>query len=689
MFRLDSPISDIGRLAKVMSRRLKKVGLETVQDLLFYLPFRYEDLSRLQPISDVQLGTVASIRGRLELIKSFRSPVKRMVVTEAVIADASGQIKAIWFNQPYLTKVLRPGIELFLAGKVENPYYTKQITNPAYELAREDAPTHTGRIVPVYSVTSDISQKQLRTLTRAVMPLAYEVKEWLPAAVLEKYGYPLVSQALASIHFPSDLVEAERARERFKFDEVFLLQLQLEQLRRAARSAKSPVIGFREEETKKFVSTLPFALTDDQRKVAWQVLQDLNQPVPMSRLVQGEVGSGKTVTAAIAMYNAALNGYQSAIMAPTEILASQHYKTLTKLLPGLKVALFTGSIQSVSGNDSGKIGRRKLLNMIKDGTVNLVIGTQALIQDDAVFAKLGLAVVDEQHRFGVAQRKLLTAKSGLPGFTPHLLSMTATPIPRTLALSWYSDLDLSEIRHLPKGRKKIATKLVLENDRDKTYEFVRDQIKQGRQVYVICPLIDVSDKLGVKAVTAEKQALEKVFPEFKVGLLHGRLKSADKDSVMATFKSGQYHILVATSVIEVGVDVPNATVMMIEGAERFGLSQLHQIRGRVGRGDHQSYCYVFPSESAPSTMARLTAFVGCQDGFELSQKDLELRGPGEMYGTLQSGLPELRLTEFTDFKTIKRAQDEARSILDSDPELLGLTELRSRVEALNRKVHLE
>lgn len=686
MLKLDSPIGDLGRLAKAMSKRLKKLGLETCEDLLFYFPFRYEDLSVLKPIAELELGTVASLRGRIEVIKNFRSPVKRMMVTEAVISDPSGQIKAIWFNQPYLTKVLKQGLEVFLAGKIESPYYTKQVTNPSYEMAGTGAPTHTGRIVPIYSLTSDLSQKQLRAVAKTVIPLSYEVKDWLPERILSKYELPAIGPALRSIHFPASMVEAEKARERLKFDEVFLIQLQLHQLRHFAKVEKAPEIKFQEAETKAFVAGLPFPLTDDQRKSAWQILQDMGSGRPMNRLLQGEVGSGKTVTGAIAVYNTALNGFQSLLMAPTEILAKQHFLTAQKFLPSLKVCLLTHSEQVVS--DSGKITRAKLLNRIRLADVDLVIGTHALIQEDVSCGKLGLAIVDEQHRFGVQQRKILTQKNNL-GLTPHLLSMTATPIPRTLALTWYSDLDLSEIRQLPKGRKAIVTQVVAENQRARTYELVREQIAAGRQAYVICPLIDHSDKLGVKAVTVEKTALEKVFPEFKIGLLHGRLKSADKEDVMAKFKAGEYQVLVATSVIEVGVDVPNASVMMIEGAERFGLSQLHQIRGRVGRGEHQSYCYLFPSETAPTTLARLAALATCQDGFELAQKDLELRGPGELYGTRQSGLPELKLTEFDDYVTIKKAQSEAKELIDADPGLDSVPFLKDKISSALSKVHLE
>lgn len=690
MISLESPIADLGRLAKNLSKRLKKIGLETCEDLLFYFPFRYEDLSELKPIGQLELNTVASIKGRLELIRNFRSPVKRMLVTEAMISDDSGQIKAIWFNQPFLTKVLKQGQEVYLAGKIENPYYTLQITNPSYEIARSSAPTHVARIVPVYSLTEDISQKQLRAVVKMALPLTYEVKEWLPDSILQRYNFLNISGALREIHFPSSIKEAEQARDRLKFDEVFLIQLQLQKLRAALKNNQAPVIEFREEETKKFVSSLPFPLTEDQRRAAWEILKDLTSGKPMNRLLQGEVGSGKTITAAIAACNCALTGYQTVLMAPTEILAKQHFITLKSFLPQMRLALLTRADHLVlKDNQENKITKAKLIKEIREGKFDLIVGTHALIQEKVGFAKLGLAIIDEQHRFGVAQRKILMSKSGLVAAVPHLLSMTATPIPRTLALTWCSDLDLSEIRQLPKGRKKVVTRVVVENQRTQTYDFIRQQIKQGRQAYVICPLIDLSDKLGVKAVTAEEAVLEKVFPEFKIGLMHGRLQSSAKEEVMSKFKSGECQILLSTSVVEVGVDVPNAAVMMIEGAERFGLSQLHQIRGRVGRGEHQSYCFLFPSESAPNTLTRLNALAVCQDGFELAKMDLELRGPGELYGIRQSGLPELQLADFNDYQTIKKAQEEAQRLLAVDPELSGKPVLAEKIARMVAKIHLE
>lgn len=691
MINLETPIKELYRVGKVTAKRLGKLGISTAKDLLFYFPFRYDDFSNICPINQLILGNTYTIKGRIELIKNIRSPRKRMFITEALISDQTGKIKSIWFNQPYLTKNLLTGTEIFLSGKLEIYNYSKHFNNPVYEIVKEGLDqTHTARIVPIYSLTSNLTQKQIRFLTKLALPLANQIPDWLPQSIKEKYNFINLNQALSHIHFPDNLAKLNQARERLKFDELFLIQLQIQSLRNELEKNKAPQIIFQKEETKKLVDSLPFTLTADQKKTAWQILQDTQKIRPMNRLVEGDVGSGKTIVAVIAMFNAVLSGFQSVYMAPTEILAKQHFNNISQLLKNSKINVGLLTRSDWRMNSTEKTTKKDLINQIKKGAVDLIIGTHALIQEKIKFNKLGLAIIDEQHRFGVEQRKLLKEKSCSKNFIPHLLSMTATPIPRSLALTLYGDLDLSIISQMPKGRKKIITKIVGSLNRPKAYNFVLEEIKKGRQVFVICPLIDPSDKLGVKSVTEEYERLKnKIFPKLNIAMLHGKLKSAEKEEIMQKFLAKKTDLLVSTSVIEVGIDVPNATIMMIEGAERFGLAQLHQFRGRVGRGEQQSYCLLFPTDDSLATISRLKALENCQNGFELAQKDLELRGPGEIYGTKQSGLPELKIASLTDYKTITIAQEEAKMLLAEDPELHQYPLLKNKIEAFTKIVHLE
>ena len=688
MYPLNTPIENLTRVGKTTAGRLKKMGIFNVLDLLYYFPFRYDDFSQLVKIKELVPNQIVSIKGKIILINNRRSHRKRMVITEALIEDGTGTIKVIWFNQPFLTKNLKVGDEIFLSGKVEFDNLGLQFISPAYEKITGQESLNTAKIVPVYPLTSNLTQKQLRFLINMALQSVKLIPEWLPADILAKQKLISLGLALKQVHFPKDFTNLEKARSRLKFDELFLIALQNQLLRQYLFQNSAPQIKFKEKEIKKFVNNLDFQLTADQKKAAWQILLDLEQVKPMNRLLEGDVGSGKTIVAALAILNVALNSYQAVLMAPTEILAKQHYNSLIKFFKNfkIKIALLTHSEKIL--NQEENLSKIEVLDKIKNGEIDLIIGTHALIQDEVEYKNLGLIIVDEQHRFGVEQRKKIKDKNKGQKL-PHFLSMTATPIPRSLALILYGGLDLSMIKEMPKGRKKIITRLISEQNRFKAYQFIRQEIKSGRQVFVICPLIDPSDKLGVKSVTEEFKKLDKeVFPDLKIGLLHGKLKAKEKEGIMKEFKANKIKILVSTSVIEVGIDIPNATIMMIEGAERFGLAQLHQFRGRVGRGEYQSYCFLFTANGAPKTLERLEALVKSNDGFALAEYDLQFRGPGEVYGTRQSGLPDLQIATLNDLELINLTKQEAKEFLENN-NLADFPLLKAKLAEVKMINHLE
>lgn len=700
MLQLTSPISDLSRVGKTTAKYLQKLGLAQAQDLLFYMPFRYDDLRETKLIKDLKAGETVTIIGTIELIQNKRSARQRKYLTEALISDESETIKVIWFNQPFLTRNLKAGDKISLAGKVSDSYGQLSLISPVYEKIYSEDLIHTKGLIPNYHLSAGLSQKQLRFLIKQTLPLAKQVPDWLPERVRKNLKLLTLSEALAQAHFPKNPNEAQAASLRLNFSDLFLRQLKAESIKSQLKARQAPQIKFQEAATKKFVAGLPFRLTDDQRRSAWEILNDLEKNQAMSRLLEGDVGSGKTLVAALALFNTALNNYQGVIMVPTEILASQHFKSLAKLLGSfnVKIGLLTRghkniNYQSESINSSlkGKAKNEAITKEILNNS-DIIIGTHALIQESLEFRQLGLVVVDEQHRFGVVERHKIIS-SGTKDLTPHFLSMTATPIPRSLALAIYGDLDLSIIKQLPANRKTIITKIVREEDRRKSYEFIKQQVASGRQVFVICPLIDESDKSGYKSVKAEYERLDKeIFPDLPVGLLHGRLKSEEKERVMANFLEQKTKILVATSVIEVGVDVPNATIMIIEGAERFGLAQLHQFRGRVGRGEHQSYCFLFPSdeeEMNEKSSKRLEALTKYSDGLSLAKVDLKLRGAGDIYGASQSGWPEIKIATLFDYELIKKAKDEAEKIITEDPELKTYPLLKEKLGQWENNVHLE
>lgn len=683
---LASLLKELPRVGAATTRDFKTMGVRTARDLLFHIPFRHEDFSRVIPAAQLKINEPASVRAKLLTIKNSRSPRKRRLYTEAIFEDDSGSLKAIWFNQPYIIKIIRQGEWVFLSGTLQESYFGLHMTNPVFERADDkNETTHAGRLIPIYHTRGNLTSRTIRTMVRAALPLSKKLIDWLPKDIRARNHFPSLAQAIQNAHFPKTTTDLFFARKRLAFDELFLAQLIAAQARAELEKTPAPAIPFHESETKQFVASLPFTLTDGQRRAAWAILQNMTRSHPMNRLLEGDVGSGKTVVAAIAILNTALNGFQTLYLAPTEILANQHAQTLKKLLGNAetRIGLLTQSFQEIDGTP---VPRKELENKITIGTISCVVGTHTLLQESVTPKNLGLVIVDEQHRFGVAQRKKLRKKIS-DNELPHLLSMTATPIPRTLALTVYNDLDLSQLREVPKGRQPIATNLVTESKRAATYAMIRKELQTGRQAFVICPLISESDTLGVRAVTKEYNTLQNIFPEFTIGLLHGKLKTDEKSAVMRAFKNNTVHMLVATAVVEVGIDIPNATIMIIEGAERFGLAQLHQFRGRIGRGTAASHCYIFTEND--EAHERLLAFETLYDGFALAEKDLELRGPGDFFGTAQSGFPRFRVAHLRDIKLLEKARDEATALLKYDPELEAHPLLKNQFSNYNKDIHLE
>ena len=685
---LSPSLSTLHGAGPTIVSRLKKLGLDTIHDLIFYFPWRYDNFGPRQLIKDLQVNTTVNITGRVELLQSRRSFKSRLSVVEGLISDETGSIKVVWFNQPFIAKNIKVGDYLSLGGKVTDYHGQMVMSAPVYEKTDyEKSPLHTQGLTPVYALTQGITQKQLRYFLSQALPLAKKLPDWIPTAIKKDLNLLDLYPALYKIHFPQDEHELRQAKQRLGFGELFSRQLQAQLAKRARSLSQAPTLIFQKEIVTKLISSLPFSLTPDQKQAAWEIIQDLNKPQPMARLLVGDVGSGKTIVALLAMINAVSGqnqGHQAALMVPTEILASQHYQNCKKILAGwdIKIGILTSSFKEL--NDRGATKAKDIAL-----EADIVIGTQALIQEKVAWRNLSFTIVDEQHRFGVKQRQRITKQK--IGELPHFLSMTATPIPRSLALAIYGDLDVSIIRHKPQDRKPITTKIITESKRSAAYHFLAQEIAKGHQAFIICPLIDPSDKLGVKSVTLEHQRLDKeIFPDITVGLLHGKLKAAEKEKIMTDFQNNVIKILVSTSVVEVGVDIKNATVMMIEGASRFGLAQLHQFRGRVGRGSEQSYCLLFPGEEeSQKTLERLQAMVKFQDGFELAKEDLKSRGSGEIYGTIQSGFPEIRIASLYDYDLINRAQQAAEKIISSDPELEKYPELKTELSRLETELHLE
>ena len=722
---LSTPIEELPKIGPQYQKKLKKLGIKTIRDLIFHFPHRYEDFSNIISISKIKVeetssplprfacptpldgaglarvtGTLNSIQGKILKIENKRTWKKRMILTEAIIQDEQATIKVIWFNQPYLTNTLKPGDFVCLAGKLTLKKNKIYLSNPSYEkiTQKKEQLTHTGRIIPIYPETEKLSSKWLRFILKPLLTkFKNKIPDPLPEKIIKDYNLLKFEQAIWQVHFPDSLVLAEKAKQRFQFEELFLIMLLVFKKRQKINKEIAKAIPLNLEIIQNFVKTLPFQLTDSQKKCIWQILKDLEKPKPMNRLLEGDVGSGKTVIATMAILNVIKAGYQATLMAPTEILAKQHFKTIQKMLKDLNVKI--GLLTSKEAKfQNRKIIRKKLLIKIKNQEIDLLIGTHALIQKGVEFQNLAIVILDEQHRFGVEQRAKLIQEQK---FIPHFLSMTATPIPRTLSLTIYGDLDLSLITEMPKNRKRIITKIIPAQKREQAYDFIRKQVKDGRQVFVICPRIESgkTKEIGspsnllwaeVKAVKEEYEKLSKqIFPDLKIEMLHGKMTVGEKEKIMKKMKEKKIDILVSTSVIEVGIDIPNATIMMIEGAERFGLAQLHQFRGRVGRAEHQSYCFLFTSPLTTDNNQRLKALISCDNGFELAEKDLQIRGPGDFIGKRQSGIPDLIMNSLKNKILVEKTRETAKEILTEDPELKKYPLLKKRIQEFKKQIHME
>jgi ATP-dependent DNA helicase RecG len=695
-FLLKARVTAVPGVGSSQEAKLRRLGIHTVQDLLTYYPREHHDYSKLEKIATIPLEQVVTIMGMIWEVQNVRSASGR-VRTIARVSDETGQIRATWFNQPYLLKQLTRGSYIVLTGVKQRFGNKVEFNVRSHELPEQGDLVNTGRLVPIYTLTEGLNAKALRRYTKwAVDRCAELLPEFLPATIRARVGLPSLPQAVSQYHYPENESRLVSARRRLAFDELFLIQLGM-LARRAEWSSKVEGLALKVDLKQIFETveaseaspestslasvgerppgpglwpvsidtpletTLPFRFTGAQRRVIREILADLSRAQPMCRLLQGDVGSGKTVVAAAALLTAAANGLQGALLAPTEILAEQHYRTVSRLLEpfGIRVALLIGSQRQRE--------RAAMLAAVESGEAMVVVGTHALIQEGVTFARLGLAVVDEQHRFGVEQRDALRQK----GYNPHMLVMTATPIPRTLALTLYGDLDISTLDEMPLGRQQIITRWRSGTRRAEAYHVIAEQVEQGHQAYVICPLIEESETLeDVKAAVVEYERLRsQVFPTLRLGLVHGALKGSEKEQVMRRFRDGELDVLVATAVVEVGVDVPNATVMAIEDADRFGLSQLHQFRGRVGRGEYQSFCYVLSEGSGPQAQERLSVIERTTNGFTLAEEDLKLRGPGDFFGTRQSGLPELRVANLADTRLLEVARAQAEWLWSSDAYL--------------------
>ncbi len=664
---LQRPLGSLPGIGKVTVRRLASFGLVTVGDLIDHFPRRYEDFRDRKDVRDLKLGEEATVRGLVESVTADRTARRRVTVVRAVIRDGTGSIEATWFNQGYLTRVLEPGIRLSVRGTFRPQGRRPTFLVRSHEiLGEEDGETvHTEGLVPVYPASEQVSARLLRSVMQSVRADMRRLGDPLPAWVRVAEGLPGRADATLAVHQPRTPADARRARARLVLEELVLMQVglllhkrrQQERVRAAAFGPPGPL-------SRAFVAGLPFTLTEHQRMALDEIEPDLRLDKPMRRLLQGDVGSGKTVVALHCLLRAVESGRQGALMAPTETLAAQHADTAARLVGDLaSVELLTAALSARE--------RREALARIAGGEAAVVIGTHAVLQEDVIFNDLGLLVVDEQHRFGVQQRDELVRRAERSGRAPHALHMTATPIPRTLALTVYGDLDVTTVAGFPAGRLPVVTRVVDEAGRAEGYEFVRKQLRKGRQVFVVCPAIDESDSISAATAVAESERLRAgEFRDFTVAVVHGQLKAAERDAVMTAFKSGQVDVLVATSLVEVGIDVPNATVMLVEGADRFGLAQLHQLRGRVGRGTARSYCLLFSNAQTANAQARLEALLETNDGFELADRDLEIRGEGQVMGARQAGVPDLKLARLArDRDALLRARSLAAAILDRDGEL--------------------
>lgn len=666
---LNAPLTVLHGIGPRNAQLLNNLGLASLGDLLYYFPRRYDDYSQLKPINRITYGEELTVIAAVQSITTRQLRGGKLQITEVIVSDGTGFLRLNWFNQPWITTKLNAGTQIVISGKVDMYLGRLVINHPTWELVEQEH-LHTNRIVPVYSLSGQITQQWLRRLMyQTVSFWAPRVQDYLPEEIRRAADLVDLARALHQIHFPDSVELLNIARSRLAFDEIFFLQLGVLRQKINWQSGKAEKYEMSEEWLNQHLQRLPFSLTGAQQQVLREIRQDLISGHPMNRLLQGDVGSGKTIIAALALAAVAHSGAQASIMAPTSILADQHYRNLSRLLSNPENSsgdfLSPPEIRLLIG-DTPESEKKEIRDGLADGKIKIVIGTHALLEDPVIFKNLQLLVVDEQHRFGVAQRATLRAK----GNNPHLLVMSATPIPRSLALTIYGDLDLSVMDEMPAGRQPVETHVLHPLERERAYRLISSQISEGHQAFIIYPLVEKGDDDDSKAAVEEHDRLQtEIFPQFKLGLLHGRLKPDEKERVMSQFRDQQYQILVSTSVVEVGVDIPNATIMVIEGANRFGLSQLHQFRGRVGRGTARSYCLLIPETEDAIENERLSAMVETNDGFVLAERDLQQRGPGDFLGTRQSGYSELKMASLTDIRLIEKARHQAQLLFEKDPSL--------------------
>jgi ATP-dependent DNA helicase RecG len=711
MFFLKDTVSSLPGMNPKNIKSLLSLGIKTIEDLLYYFPFRYEDFSEQKKIIDIRPGETVTVRGKVIDIKNPPTRGRRKI-TEVYIEDETASVKAVWFNFMMPLKFLSRGKFVQFSGKVslfkgkeiyfQHPNF-ELISKTVYEKSNQEERLSsftgsTSGLIPVYSESKTVNSYFLRRIIQTTLD-KINPKEFIPKKFIQEQKLPEIKKALKNIHFPENLQEAKLAKKRFAFEKMFLIQIQALSIKQKWEQNSAFPIDFDQKITQHFVTSLPFDLTNAQKKTSWQIIQDLEKNQPMNRLLEGDVGTGKTIVAVMAILSALNKGFQVAVLAPTEVLAIQHYSGINKFLDKyqFKIGLLTGSQNKINpSRKEDKINKKDFNTKIKTGEIGLIIGTHAVIQEKVTFKNLALVIIDEQHRFGVNQRAFLQQramkiKDGSKKTLPHLLTMTATPIPRTLSLALFGNLDLSIIDEYPQGKKEIITKIIPSQKRALAYNFIKKRIQVGEQVFVICPLVEESSNFStVKSAIEEHENLQKnIFPDLKIALLHGKMKAKEKEKIMSDFKEKKFNILVSTSVIEVGIDIPNATVIVVEGAERFGLAQLHQFRGRVGRGKKQSYCFLFTSENAPEKTARLKNMEKTNDGFKIAEADLKLRGPGQFIGTLQSGTPDVAMESLSDVKLIQSARIYAQSLLKYDPNLKKFPLLKEKSDLLSEKIHFE
>ena len=700
MYKINNSLLNVSGIGEYLYSKFKKLEIENIKDLLWHFPFRYEDFSKIKKIIDLKENERAAIQGTIKGISFFRTPKKRMFITEALISDETSSLKAVWFNQPFLRKILIKGEKFNFAGKPALYKGKLSFLSPSFEPAEQEL--HTIGLVPIYPETKGLTSKGIRKTIKKVLENLEKIPEFLPNFILEKYQFPQINQAIKSIHFPKKITEALKAKQRFVFNDLFLLQLNNLIYKGKLNKQKACKLNIDFNWNKKNISGLPFELTFSQKKALYEILSDLSKTRPMNRLLQGDVGSGKTIVAILSALNAAKQEKQTVFMAPTEILAFQHYQTFKEFFPDFEkgVALLTSSQKKVFWGrnlENENVKKNLLISQIEKNEIKIIFGTQSLIQKQVLFNNLALVVIDEQHRFGVKQRAALCKQLTT---IPHFLSMSATPIPRTLALTLFNDLDISILEEMPANRKPIITKIVPSSKRNQAYQFIRTEIKKGNQVFVVYPRIESENNLiwaetpvrnrisnGVKE-EYEKLSQE-IFPDLNVAMLHGKMKSEEKEKTIKKFKNKEIDILVSTSIIEVGMDIPKATIMLIEGAERFGLAQIYQLRGRVGRRDKQSFCFLFSQSSSPLVLKRLKSILFAKNALELAEMDLEIRGPGEFLGGSQTGMPDLAMKAISNPDLVKIAREEALQCLKIDIGLNSFPQLQEEIKRFYKEVHLE